>query len=152
MITDTAKLNQRHLLMLDLYLQGKSNYEIARTVGMTPVQISIITNGPSFQHELALRRSSIAEKTDAMVAEKDANKTDPVMEKLRAGALRAAERLVLNLNDQNGSIANKAADSILNKAGYGDVKKLNIEEKQLQIVINASDASLLAETLRMINA
>ncbi len=144
-------VRQRHLQILDFYLQGKTGSEIARTLNMTECSVSIIINSPSFQHELALRRASLAEKIDDALVDKTVNSTDPVLEKLKSSALKAAERLALNLQDQNGTIANKAAEAILNRAGYGERKTVDVNEKQLQVVISASDASILAETLRMIS-
>jgi hypothetical protein len=145
-----AKFNQRHLQILDAYLAGKKGVDIARALNMTQAQVSLIINSPTFQHELALRRASIAEKQDVFIAQKS-TQDDPVVEKLKKEALTAANRLALNLCDMNGNVANKAACEILDRAGYAPTKKLEVNEKSLQVVINASDASLIAESLRMLS-
>lgn len=148
-----CKLNQRHIQILDFYLQGVSGSEIARRLEMVQPQVSIIINSPSFQHELALRRAVIAEKKDALVAERQACAADdPVVEELKKSALLAAQRLSLNVCDTNGSVAHKACVDILDRAGYGAVKKLNIQERSVSIVISAADASLIADTVRMIKS
>ena len=150
-LSEGSKVNQRHLQILDGVIAGKGGSVIARELDMSPAQVSVIMNGPSFQHELALRRASVADKVDEKRASGLVTATDPVLEKLKKSALHAAERLSLNLTDQNGNVANKAADSILNRAGYPEKRHVDIDQRQLQIVISASDASLLAETLKMIS-
>lgn len=149
MLTDGHAMNQRHLQILDLFLEGKTNNEIASAVDMTASAISVITHSPTFQHELALRRASISDKRDTIEAVRQTEEDDPVVQELKKGALDAAKRLSLNVRHDNGSVANKACAEILSRAGYSETKKFNVESKSLQIVVSSSDASLIAESLRM---
>ncbi len=146
------KLNPRHFRILDLYLEGRPLAEIARMLEMTPQAVTIVTNSPIFKHELSLRRAQIeAVHTENVAFSRDLKDRDtPALEALRAGALQAAQRLVENTQHENGSVANRACEAILDRVGIGKVETLRVQEQSLHVNISADDARAIQDTLEMI--
>lgn len=143
------KLNPRHFQILDYALRGFSQKDIAEALGMSTQMISIVMRSPNFQHELSLRRATVdAQRAESLAEGRD----DPVLDQLKRGAVMAAKRLVVNTQDTNGSVANKACAEILDRTGFQTVQKHSVESKSITLNIDASDASRITETLRMLHS
>lgn len=148
MSLDIQKLNDRHFKIIDLLLAGHTKNDIAQKLGMGVAYISTITNSPQFQHELALRRSRLEDVKNEKLAER---RIDPVTETLKKGALRAAERLVNNIESHSENVAHRAATEILDRTGYQKHEAVDVTSKSVSINISAKDAQVIQETLRMLS-
>ncbi len=144
MSTEIASLNPRHYKILELCLRGWTNKQIAEHLLMSPCQVSIVVNSPSFQHELAIRRS----KLDALVDQQLADSTTEVTRAIQEGARLAARRLVQAISSPDESIAVKASSDILDRAGFP--RSSRIDSRSLNVVISADDAARITETLSML--
>lgn len=143
------KLNPRHFKILDLVLDGYKAKEIADALDMSLPGVGVILNSPSFQHELALRRNVINERKNEELA---TGKNDPVLEKLKASALQAANRLAHNVENGSGSVSNRAAAEILDRTGFVGVQKHEVSNKSVVLSIDVKDVACINETLRMLRS
>jgi len=145
---EIQSMNPRHYKILDLCLAGINNKDIATRLDMVPSQISIITNSPSFQHELAIRRSSISEQVDNTIA----NETKDAMHLLKENTLRAAQTLVNQLSSEQEKIAQASAMDILDRAGFPKVTKSSNTNLNAVVCIDLETAELLRDSLMMSNS
>ena len=134
-------LNPRHFKILEYCLRGWTNVQIAENLSMSAQQISIVTNSPSFQHEIAIRRSKLNELSNNAIVAAD----DEITSAIKSGAKAAVERLLGSINSIDEQIAIKASESILDRSGYSKVQK--IESKSLSVVLTAEDASIIRDTM-----
>lgn len=127
------KLIPRHFKILDLYLEGMSQVDIAKEVGMHQANIGLVVRSPVFQNELALRRS-LREKD-----EKELRQTGLVQAKgvLEGAAFRAAETQVGLLESEDDRIKLASSNSILDRV-FGD------EKGPVGVVINTETVQLLS--------
>jgi hypothetical protein len=116
---------------------------MAKDVGLTSTQVSIITHSPSFAHELALRRSAIEAGTNQQIAT-DLNK---VREAIREKTLAAVQRLGLVIDAGKDSDAVRACAEILDRGGVPRVQVT--ESKAVTVTLTGQDASRLIESLQM---
>jgi hypothetical protein len=65
---EIQRLLPRHYQILELTLGGNGPKEIAQALGMSPQSISLITNAPNFQSELARRRDTIEKSSNDLMA------------------------------------------------------------------------------------
>lgn len=140
------QLNPRHYKILEYCLCGMTNTQIATQLGMTQPGVSVITNSPNFQHELATRRSRL----NAMTDERLVSVTDDIASTIRDGARAAITKVLGSINSDNERIALSASQDILDRAGFPRVSR--VESKAISIVINAKDAALIAESLELDNS
>ena len=136
-------LNPRHYRILELCLRGWTNKQIAEHLNMNSVSISYIVRSPNFQHELAIRRSMC----DEIVNQQVANHTDEITKEIEEAAREAVKRLRGGIASDNEAIAVRSSDSILDRAGYGKIQK--IESRNLSVVLTAEDAARIVETIDM---
>lgn len=144
-MTEVQSLNQRHYKMLDLALAGLNGKTIADRLDMSPQQVYTVINSPSFQHELAIRRSSISEQVDNTIV----SETVDAMKVLKDNTVKAARTLVGQLDSEKEEIAQKSAMDILDRAGFPKVSKNNNTNLAAVVCIDAETAMLLKETLLM---
>jgi len=139
------KLNPRHYKILEYCLRGWTNKQIADHLGMTQQAVSIVVNSPSFQHELATRRS----KLDNMVDESIVASSNEVTEAIRSYTLAAVHRLGLIASNANSRDADavRASAEILDRGGFPKVHQ--VESRNLSVVIRPEDAVRIEETLAM---
>ena len=142
------KLNDRHKQIIDYCLAGFKQADIARQLNMSAGQVNLIVNAPNFQHELAIRREVLQD----VKVDKLANREDPVLSQLKQGALAAASRLVLGMNDESPTVAIKSATEILDRVGFGKVTKIDANIKAATVVLKTEEARALMDTLAMITA
>lgn len=136
-------LNPRHFLILDMFLAGVSQKDIASKLEMTPSAISIITNSPAFQHELALRRGVIEENVNEDVS----STTQNALFELKKNASKAASVLINQMTSEDESIAQKSAMDILDRVGVAKINKTQNNSVSAIINLSPEDALLLKETL-----
>lgn len=141
METSIQDLNSRHFKILDMCLHGKTNKQICDELSMSPSQVSIIINSPSFQHELAKRRSQIDDLTNSRIA----SKVDEVHDAIKRGARAAADRLLGGVLSENEAIAIKSSSEILDRAGYPKISRL--ESRSVTINLTADDVDLIRDTM-----
>ena len=121
------KLKESHMNMVTLMLEGLSDIEIGDATGYTPVQVRNVKNSPIFQHELAVRREELDKGTITKIQDNlsDASKI------LADNASRAAETQVDLLDSENEAIQQRAAQDILDRAGFPKVTK--VQESSVRI-------------------
>jgi hypothetical protein len=113
---------------------------------MTQVAISAIKGSPTFQHELALRRSQLEKaSTDAIVKD-----MDEVTSAIREKTLAAARRLGVIVDDASAKPSDqiRAAAELLDRGGYPKV--VRTEERKTVAFIDATDVATINETLHML--
>ncbi len=138
--TQIVALNPRHYKIMELCMLGWTQKAIADHLDMGQVQVSIVVNSPSFQHEYAIRRSDVNEKFNEQIVVN----LDEVTQKLKEGAIKAATKLVDSMSSTNELIALKASDSILDRSGFPKMQKdiktitsINISEEDSKRIVDA---------------
>jgi hypothetical protein len=114
---------------------GLSASQISEKLGITKKHVSIIINSGSFQHELAMRRSSYTDDFDEKVASIEAN----VVEELKKNAIKAASTLVNGLESDDERIKFNSAESILDRTGHHKTTRQIEENKNSTIVVISND-------------
>lgn len=137
------KLSARHYGILEKCLRGWVPKDIAEHYNMSQQQVSIVINSPSFQYQLADRRSKLNDRQDQDIVEQ----TQKVDEAIAGHTMAAVSRLGLVVTDGKDGDAIRAADSILDRSGHPRVQKT--ESKSVSVTIDAEDAKLIAETMGM---
>jgi hypothetical protein len=112
---------------------------------MAPQSISVITNSPSFQHELAVRRA----KLDDLVLAQVGNASNEVADAIRDGARAAVRRLVQAVDSVDESIAVRASSDILDRAGFP--RAARVEQRSVSITLTAEDAARISDTMKMVS-
>lgn len=147
MSAELQKINPRHFKILDLALRGLTPGQIAEAVNLCVDRVSVILKSPSFQHEMALRRAVIDEKRAEAIAE---GREDPVLAKLRSGALQAAQKLVMNISDPSPNVAHRASVEILDRTGYVPTQKHEVSGRHLVVNIDSDASKNIQETLSIL--
>lgn len=145
---EIQKLNQRHQQIVDYYLDGMSNKDIAEALGMSLPAIALIVKSPQFEHEVALRREARNQTKDETVAA--GHTGNQALEHLQQNALKAAQRLTMAVESENLSHSIRASESILDRIGIGKVEKQDITQRTVSINISAQDARIIADTMKMV--
>lgn len=149
MITPVAKLNARHYKIIDYCIAGKNNKQIADELSMTQRQVSIITNSPQFQHQLAIRRKGFEEDLD----EKLASTETETASVLKDASRKAAQTLALGLVSQSDAIKIRSAEAILDRTGNPrNIRSLDDNNEKTIVHITRNDLLLLKETLELENS
>jgi hypothetical protein len=139
------RLGARHHKILDMYLAGHTTKEISTALEMSGTNISTICNSPSFQHELALRRSQVSDLRNHQIA----GELDDAARIMRASAAAAAGRLVKGLlTSTNEAESRKCATEILDRTGNSKINKTSLDITGT-IVIDDETAQLLRSTLEL---
>lgn len=147
---ELRRILPRHFQILELYLQGYRPIDIAQVVQMSPSAISIITNSPLFQDEVARRRESREKLNDQMAVVEKADTELKAQQVLEKASVRAAQVHVDLLTNPNAKIAQASANAILDrvvdkKVDRGTtiiIDKAAIELLQLVLVESQGSKSL----------
>jgi hypothetical protein len=147
---EPKRLKAVHHLIMDYYIGGMSQTQIAAKVGLQFPAVNRIVNSQIFQHELARRRKEIKQE----VAESVGSTVRRAKERLEEAAVDAAERLIRGLED-DGSLGITAAVKVLDRvapvktdegAAGGGMKIDNAVILNLQGVLKEiNDASSLVD-------
>lgn len=143
METCIQKLNARHYKIVDLLVLGWTNAQIAEHLHMSQSQVSVVVNSASTQHQVARRRSKMEQRLDNA----SADATQSVDDAIKSHTLQAVTRLGLIIETGKEANAVRACSDILDRGGYPRVQKT--ESKNVTLTIDAGDAALIAETLKM---
>ena len=142
-MSDIQKLSARHMRILQLYLLGHKQVEIAGRLDMSQTQISNIINSPSFQYQAAQRREVLEEKMDDAQVHNDIE----VSNTIKLHTMQAVQRLVAEMD---GSVAGdriRASTEILDRGGFPRVQRT--ESRSISVNIDADMAQLIASTVKM---
>lgn len=135
---EIQRLLPRHFRIMELYLEGWSNNDIAHKMEMTPQAISQITNSPIFQNEVS-RKRELREKAHNDGLSSSVRKAREIIE---GSAAEAAQTQCDLLTDPDPSVRQKSAVSILDRVfgkdkdqGSGTV--INIQQADFQVLQQA---------------
>lgn len=128
------KLIPRHFKILDRYLEGVSQVDIAKELGMHAVSVGLIVRSPVFQNELAKRRSE-RDQEDKVLRQTNLVQAKSILEN---GASKAAEVQVNLLGSEDERVQLASSNSILDRV-FGDEKG----PVQGSVVINTESVQLL---------
>lgn len=142
-MTAIQKLSARHYKILELCLRGWIVKDIAEHCDMSAQQVSDVVNSPSFQYQVAQRRSKLDDVVDSDIVEQ----TQKVDQAIAKHTMAAVNRLGLVISAGKDGDAIRAADSVLDRGGHARVQKT--EQRSVSITIDAEDAKLIAETMKM---
>ena len=104
-----------HHEIVRLLVTGMKHVEIAATLGVTEVMVSYTANSPIVKRQLELLRAA-----------RDLDSVD-VARKIQEIALDAVEMMEKHVKSTTESISLKAAQDILDRAGFAPVKKISTE-------------------------
>lgn len=138
---ELKRLSDRHKAIIELCLQGHPRSDIARLSGLTPQAITIITNSPKFQDELARRRDRVESKID----EVHALSTSEAKEILQQSSVEAARTHVELLSSQDERVKQKSASEILDRVGLG---RETSDRGGSQVVLDADTINVLQIALK----
>jgi len=132
--TTLQRLLPRHFRILELCLEGFSKKDIAGAIGMTPQAISLITNSPLFQDELARRRAERnIEADDRSVG--GVVESRRLLEEASAAAAQTAIDLLGSEDERvQLSSANSILDRVFNKEEGAGPSGLTINVDQLKVL------------------
>ena len=143
--TAIKSLNNRHFAILNRCLAGKTNKEICAEFSMQPTQVSIIVNSSNFQHELALQRDKVIEKSTSSIA----SMKDETEFILKNNTIKAAQRIADLIDSDNESTSRQSANDLLDRAGFPKVLKQEQKNIAAVVVLDAADLTRLRETIYM---
>lgn len=113
------RLSERMRAMILMDVGGASGKTISEVLGMVESRVSIIRNTPLYQQALAIERARL----ESTVIEKHATKLtegDPTRRYLASHSLEAAKAKVSLMREAASEfVRSSAADSILDRTGYG---------------------------------
>jgi hypothetical protein len=116
---EPQRLNSRHREIMRRILEGSNETQIAEQMGLSRVAVCLVVTSPLFRAEL-----------EKMEAERD----DAVISRAEALSNEALDTLKNQMRSaKSESIRNRAANDILDRAGYSKV------EKRLVGIVNAED-------------
>lgn len=147
-----SELTVRHLRIVDLLLAGLSQKAIADELNISQQQVSVITNSPTFQHELAIRRSSLRDKVDERLANRTVDCVNDAERLLKESAKEAASRLVSLLTSENDSVALNSAANILDRVGLPKAQKIDTTNRSVVINLTAEQLETLKQTVSELKA
>jgi len=147
---ELQRLLPRHFKVLELCLEGHSRKTIAQTVGLTEQAISLITNSPIFQDEIARRRDTRNKKDD----EGRSVHLEKARGILEEASVSAAKTQVSLLSSDKEHIQLASAKDILDRTYKGqkivgsDMPSIVISEGSIQVLNVAIQEASLAEDER----
>ena len=112
---EIKKLLPRHYMVMDLLILGLKQKQIAEKIGLSEQAVSSIVRSKVFRDELPKRLAKVMETPG-----QDGISTEQL---LREKTREAAERLCELLDSKEDRVALRAAQDILDRAGYGKVKR-----------------------------
>ena len=142
-MSSIQQLNPRHYKILEFYLRGWTNKQIADNLNITQCNVSVVTRGQSFQHEVTMRREKLEELSNQSIVSSDQEVTDAI----REGTKSAVDRILGCIHSEDENVAIRASTEILDRGGFPKVSK--IESKSLSVVMNAEDLVKLKEAMAL---
>lgn len=137
-MAEIERLLSQHHRMVELFLEGRTQKEVAQEMGYAQASVCQIFNSPLFQHELGRRRKTREGKMDAALEATTIRARDM----LAQSAERAAGAMISQLDSPSPDMQYKSAsyilDRVLGKQG----------DSAPQIVIQADRLELLQLALR----
>lgn len=143
---DIKSMNQRHFKILNLYFRGMPVNKIAEHLEMSPRQISLIVNSPSFRHEISIKRAQTETFEDDVIKQDE----DAVLKTLKDNTLNAVTKLCNHLDSPDDKTSMKASLEILDRTGYVK-KEQQKQQATVAIIINNKDSAVIRETIGMLN-
>ena len=143
MANELQKLSARHHKIVDLALAGHGRKTIAQALDITPQAVTMITQAPVFQEELARRRQESRRETDKVEAV-DLSLAKAALER---GALNAAEKLTRLVDAEDDRVALTASTSVLDRVFQGGPGGAG-EGGGGGIILNAENVQVLQIALR----
>lgn len=117
------QLNEKHHEILRLAMLGYSNVDIAERLSCTPATVSIVRNsGLGKQHASLLRAE----------ADYSALETAKRIRELAPDAIEAIQQIMMN-DEMPANVRLSAAKDILDRAGYGAPKQVNVSSTTLNL-------------------
>lgn len=151
---DIERLSQLHAKILDLYVQGMRNVDIARELGLRENSVSRICAAPVFQDQAARRRKElegVVKEAVAAVATRQAELRERVVD----GGIAAAKTLTTLLDSGSENVKLHSARELLRGAfaleGSGaqptpsPLTQINIAQLQLALRESVADQRALPE-------
>jgi hypothetical protein len=111
------KLNHRHRLMINYFLSGMQQNEVAELMGMSKVGVNIIYNSPFFQLALREREKELSDGLDKNLF----NTVSEAKKCIEEEALGAAQKLVELSQSKDDKIALAASKDLLDRC-FGSTK------------------------------
>ena len=122
--------------MLELFLLGLSNIEIAERLGVTPQNVSCCFNSGIMQQQLARRRKQSEKETDASIS----RTLSEAQDNLEKNAFAASQVHVDLLESDDESVKQRSANAILDRTGLGSKPQ---KDNASRIMIDANVVNLL---------
>lgn len=141
------QLTPRAAQIMDLAIQGLTSGQIAQRLEMSPPYISTIMGAANFQHQLSIRR----EKLEGRIDDKVVNATVEAGSILKENAVRAAQKIVDLVENDNNPLALRASESILDRIGVSKKVDGGATMVQQVVIIDDKTARAIQETLEMEN-
>lgn len=117
------QLNEKHHEILRLAMLGYSNVDIAERLSCTPATVSIVRNsGLGKQHASLLRAE----------ADYSALETAKRIRELAPDAIEAIQQIMMD-DEMPANVRLSAAKDILDRAGYGAPKQVNVSSTTLNL-------------------
>jgi len=142
------QLNQSHLAMIELVLDGHSQLQVAQRLALHPSTVSMVLSSPLFQSELSRRRAERNKISDEVSGVRRANALRTLEENLE----RAADVQVGLLLDEDAKVRQKAVDSIFDRCfGRGGVQPSLDAAKEVGekgLIVNVQVVQNISNTLR----
>lgn len=129
------KLNARHIQIVMMKATGMRNQTIAELLGVGEVNVSVVINHPDAQYLLATILSMAAEKITDIPA------------RVEAHANEALNVVLKHMRNGKEETASRNAFKLLEIAGYGATKKVDMNVKH-NLEVPAKQAGQLATALR----
>ena len=132
--------------IMNLYVQNLTGPQIAERLGHSRQYVSSIIKAPNFQHQLSIRRATIADGIDYKVINAETESANA----LKAHAKEIAENMArLALESDSESIMLRAGADVLDRVGPQKRQK-NAEASVAIVMIDGDAARLIKETAEMI--
>ena len=132
--------------VMNYYMQGLNISQIATRLDLKYSYVSALINAPNFQHQLSIRRATLAEEIDRSTVDAQKEATDV----LRRHAKEAAEKMALLLDSENEAMIFKSSESILDRVGPPKNQKSQSASVAVIVEIGSDDAKLISETMEML--
>lgn len=112
---EIQRMLPRHFRILELTLHGLSRSQVAEEIGMSPEGVGLILKSPIFQSELSRQREELLGKTQEAAQVATEHSVARAQEILQGAASQAAEKHVTLLQSEDEAIAQRSANSILDR-------------------------------------
>jgi hypothetical protein len=140
------RLLPRHYKIIDLTLEGLDCSQIAEKLEMSRQQVTNVSNSPTFQHELALRRSSIESQHDEVVVQETIANISEVKKFIEDKAMFAAQAIAREVMNPDAKVRLASAMDLLDRAGIAKITKAEQVSRSVVVNLTSSDLDRLKQT------